>query len=405
MSAVVQPILTPNRADMLAHVEHLFGGYLEGMHDGLIELAWTDATPDDSGRYPLRHGQLFGTDQIEELVDRAIELNLQARTNVYIGACLRKPDTPPFGRGNDEDFYCAPSYWSDLDDKDANDQAKNRFGGAPPSMVVRTGESPHWRHQLWWRLSSPIDNAERARAAVSGIAVAFGGDGTVSNPSRVMRLAGTIAWDQKPGRRPELTKIIKLNTPGLPAYVPDHVERVFPPLFSMAHARAARSEPGPNVGIVRQRNSLGLATGKVVDGRERHMVNVICARLIDYCGQFGAAPTADELFEDAWPIYEASTDLSRAGRNKPEFMEKCRTTMRRFETGKIRGARTLEEAVESYQTRRNAKRENTRHEAEKNGDEAEFGKADESVYEYLDMPSRRSPIRGGSSRMSSSKTR
>ena len=47
---MVAPILTPNQDDMLAHLEHLFGGYLDGCQDGLVELAWTDPSPKDDGR-------------------------------------------------------------------------------------------------------------------------------------------------------------------------------------------------------------------------------------------------------------------------------------------------------------------------------------------------------------------
>ena len=31
----------PNPDQMLAHLQHLFGGFLDGVHDGLVELAWT----------------------------------------------------------------------------------------------------------------------------------------------------------------------------------------------------------------------------------------------------------------------------------------------------------------------------------------------------------------------------
>lgn len=385
MTADVQSILTPNEADMREHVEHLFGGFLDGFHDGRIELAWTDAEPDASGRYPLRHAETYATDDIDALIARAVEVNSRPRTNVYIGACLRHPNTPPVGRCNDDDVYCAPAYWSDLDDRDANDHAKQRFAGAPPSLVVRTGDHPHWRNQLWWRLVEPVTDHERVRAAVSGIAAQMGGDGTVANPSRVMRLAGTIAWDQKPGRRPELTRIVRLKSPGLDAYLPDHVERAYPPLFSLPHIKAARAAHGPNAGVVRAKNGLGLSTGKVIDGRERHMVNVICARLIDYCGMFERVPTAEELFDYAWDAYERSTDLSRAGRGRDEFIEKCRSTMRRFEQGKIRGAEDLKRAIASYATKREARQHNLRHEsAFRQDDDDEFA-AREDIFEFLDI--------------------
>ena len=80
------PEIEPDRAAMLRHVELVFGGGFDGALDGLVELAWTDAVTGS-----LRNAQLFGTDQLEELVDRAAELNRIERCNVYVGAALRKP--------------------------------------------------------------------------------------------------------------------------------------------------------------------------------------------------------------------------------------------------------------------------------------------------------------------------
>ena len=173
-----------------------------------------------------------------------------------------------------------------MDDQEANERASSRFADAPPSLVVRTGTYPFKRHQIWYRFDEPLTSAERIRGICTGLSHKLGGDPQVCNPGRVMRLAGTIAWDQKKDRRPEPTKFVSLKAPGLPAYMPEHVERVFPPLYTLEHAREQRAAPGPNVGIIRGKNSLGLETDKVVDGRELHMTNVLCARLIDYCGSF-----------------------------------------------------------------------------------------------------------------------
>lgn len=365
--AEVVGMLRPDADAMRQHIEHVFGGYSD-FDDGRIELAWTESEPNAAGRYQLSHAETFGFEQIDELIERAVALNSKARTNVYIGAALRDPNVAPVGRCNDADFYAATSYWCDLDDKDANDLAKQRWNDAPPSMVVQTGSYPHWRHQLWWRLTEAVTTAEQVSGAVNGISQIMGGDGTVSNPSRVMRLAGSIAWDQKPDRRPEVTRIVTLKSPGLKAYLPEHVERVFPPLFKLTQVRErrdSRAPAGPNVGIVRERNGLGMSTGKVVDGREKHMVSVLMARLIDYCGKYGAEPTAEELFEHAWDAYESTTDLvSRPGRGRDEFMDKCRSTIRRFEAGKIRGIPDVDTAIEAYQTRREASKASVRHETE-----------------------------------------
>jgi Protein of unknown function (DUF3987)/Bifunctional DNA primase/polymerase, N-terminal len=112
--------------------------------------------------------------------------------------------------------------------------------------------------------------------------------------------------------------------------------------FTRANGKGAAS------GKVRERNGLGFETGKVINGRERHMTEILCAKLIDYCGQFGAAPTPEELCEHAWIDYEKSTDFSRPGRGKDEFLAKCRSTVRRFLDGRIKDLETIEEAVAAY---------------------------------------------------------
>jgi hypothetical protein len=56
-----------SRSRCCRHVDHLFGGDLDGCQDGKIELAWTDGK---DGK--LRHAAIFGTDQLDELIERAI---------------------------------------------------------------------------------------------------------------------------------------------------------------------------------------------------------------------------------------------------------------------------------------------------------------------------------------------
>ncbi|MBM3558109.1 MAG: hypothetical protein FJX47_21425, partial [Alphaproteobacteria bacterium] len=72
--------IEPDSDRMLRHLEHLYGGYLDGCHEGRIELAWTDGR---DGR--LRHAAIFGTDELDELVERAVRENRKPGQNVYIG--------------------------------------------------------------------------------------------------------------------------------------------------------------------------------------------------------------------------------------------------------------------------------------------------------------------------------
>ncbi len=339
MNAVVMPMYKPDAAAMTEHVEHLFGGFLDGFHDGLVELSWTDTKPDESGRYKLRHARLFGTDQLDELVEEAARLNAVPMCNVYIGAALRRPDTAPFGRAKDNEAWALTAFYTDLDEDGAVPAARAVYGNAKPTMVVVTGTHPHKRAQLWWKLEEPATSPEHWEAVLRGMAVAMGGDTTVVNPSRVMRLAGSIAWPVKEGRLVEITSIAPLRSPGQSCYAGEHLEHLFPPM--------GKTVASVDTGAALQHapNGLGLAD-RITDGRERYMRDMTVAALISYVGANGCAPTAQELFDEAWPVYERKVDLSRSGRGKDEFAEKCRYAIQRFERGEIRGIETLEKAVE-----------------------------------------------------------
>lgn len=342
MNAVVHPLFQPDTQAMMQHVEHLFGGYLDGCHEGLIELSWTDTKPDAAGRYRLAHAKMFGTDKLDELVEEAARLNAQPMCNVYIGAALRHPDTPPFGRGTDRDAWALTCAYVDLDDPDAALTAKDVYGLDKPTLVVVTGREPHTRAQMWWRLEEPLTDANQWPALLRGFAGRLKGDTTVTNPSRVMRLAGTIAWPVKPGRSIELTAIAPLKEPGRCEYSPEHLARMFPPVVDRPAVPMTAGQLNHTV------NSLGLAD-KILDGREAYMRNTISACLIELIGTTGACPTAQELYDTAWPQYERKVDLTRGGRGADEFAQKCAYTVNRFERGDIRGIETLDKAVEVYQ--------------------------------------------------------
>jgi hypothetical protein len=348
MALAEQPALEPDRAAMLAHLEHLFGSYLDGAQDGLIEIAWTDTMPDDAGKYKLGHAKLFGTDELEKAVDQAVKVNSVPMCNVYVGGALRKPNAT--GRGHDTDLYAALCVWCDLDSSDSVQSAKLNYASAKPTFVVKTGNIPHQRIQCWWKLSDRIDDPERLRGLLMGIACQMGGDTTVTNPARLMRLAGGIAWPQKTGRVTEITSIVALKEPGLQEYMPEHLEHVFPPVVSFAAAKERRLKDGGDGSIVRA-SQLGMPTGKVIDGREKYMVKLILATLIEYVGTNGTEPGTDDLFNAAWPVYRQQVDLSRPGRGEGEFKEKCNYTVRRFVQGQIPGLRTIDEAISVYHKR------------------------------------------------------
>lgn len=337
----VTPFVSPDRTAMREHLEHLFGGFLDGYHDGKIEIAWTDATPDASGKHKLRHAEYFGTDELDEAADRAAQLNSTPMVNVYVGAALRNPDSAPFGRSSDADAWALTALYVDLDDPGTATAAKDTYGITRPTFVCVTGREPHTRAQLWWRLDEPLTDPDQWRAMLDGMAATLGGDTTVTNAGRVMRLAGSVAWPVKEGRVVELTTYIRPQG-AAQSYPAETVQRALCRDLTKSAQKTASFVPQPST------TTTGLFGHTIQDGRERYMRQTIAAVLLEYIGTTGTDPTPQELFDAAWPQYERGVDLSRPGRGPAEFAEKCEYAVKRFHAGKIAGMRDLDEAVATY---------------------------------------------------------
>lgn len=226
----VEPIRDPDPEAMLRHLEHLVSVDLGVARDGLIELAWTDHQ-----RGTLSCARMFGVDEIAAIAERAAALNRTPGCNVYVGAALRRPEAQRDRRGSDADFYAAPCSWIDIDRDQAHAAAATaKRIGAPPTMTIVTGRHPHTRAQMWWRLDEPCRDPASIRALNVMLARALGGDPSVVNPGRVLRLGGSVAWPTKEGRVLERTET--------------HVPRDGrPAAYSMARLAEAFGAGGPDL--------------------------------------------------------------------------------------------------------------------------------------------------------------
>lgn len=333
------PHLEPNAADMARHLDLLFGNARE-YEDGLIEIAV------NTGKGWL--GQLFGIDQIHDAVDFAHRKNA-ARCNVYVGVALRDPDVPLFGRCDDSDHYATTTVGGDLDTAEASAAAPARTRALPPSFIVCTGQHPHTRLQPFWSLAEAVTDPEQHRALFGGIADTLDGDRAVTNPSRVMRLAGSIAWPTKPGRVAELTSLIPLKY-GHRTYTAEEIARAYPASDKVHAIATHKNDPIERKGA----GALGLGAEQITDGREAYMRDTILAVLIQWVGENGAVPEPQELFDAAWPQYSAKVDFSRPGRGPDEMMRKIVSTLRRFERGQLRGLPDMDAVVARYEAKQKA---------------------------------------------------
>ena len=108
-----------------------------------------------------------------------------------------------------------------------------------------TGRHPHVRAQMLWRQETPERDVEVCRGLNRALAEALSGDPMVINPSRVMRLGGSIAWPTKPGRILEKTEFLIFDDGRPRLYYPGQLAKAFSPSMTVppdAKAGGARSE-------------------------------------------------------------------------------------------------------------------------------------------------------------------
>lgn len=168
---------------------------------GEIQIGWRSA---QTGKLTEFRTFPVGSDDIGDFV---------AGINSVPGqSCYVRASTVREGLGataaTDADFAQAPGIWGDLDDADAFARAGKVETIIRPSAWVETGRHPHWRAQCFWRLEGVCENPVSIKALNERVVALYQGDSSVTNPTRLMRLPGTIAWPSKPGRVPEITQLI-----------------------------------------------------------------------------------------------------------------------------------------------------------------------------------------------------
>lgn len=172
---------------------------------GLVEVSWTSTR----APHKLSGAKLFDLADLDLAADEAAKLNASPSRNVYVSAGLRKPETPTQERAKDDDVFACVAFWCDFDEPRALERGIEEAINInlPPHMIVHTGHEPHTRGQLWWILDEPCEDLALHNRLIRALTVQLKGDRSVTNPSRVMRIAGSVAWPLKAGRVLEMTSL------------------------------------------------------------------------------------------------------------------------------------------------------------------------------------------------------
>ena len=141
----------------------------------------------------------FRLDQIDEAVQHAEAMNA-AKANIYmcINAIdpIKAEDIPAGKAAKDSDILAAFYCFADADTKGAMENIMS-FAGPKFTMSVKTGTTPFSRGHAYWELEEPCQNMDAWKDVQKSIAASLQTDAAVINPSRIMRVAGTVSWPNK----------------------------------------------------------------------------------------------------------------------------------------------------------------------------------------------------------------
>lgn len=181
---VVESIMQPDEGAIKEHLETLFAPLREEYPRGLIEICHGPDKPNKATYFNMR------PDGIADAVAWAA-MRSRAGENVYVGVNPRKPETDLKSRASDSDVQVAIWQFADIDKAEALDGLGRKLRALLPTFSVDTGTNPHRRPHLYWRLDEMVGNMAEWSHRQRGIAAVLGGDAVI-NPSRIMRLAGTV---------------------------------------------------------------------------------------------------------------------------------------------------------------------------------------------------------------------
>lgn len=201
----------------------------------------------------------YAPDWIDEAVDCIVDMNGRGY-NIY---AVRNPIRHDLtGSATDDDILAAFFLWADCDDEASTGNVWH-FGGPKYSAAVTTGTKPSRRVHVYWQLDTPTTDLAAWRDLQARIAAHFKSDRAVINPSRIMRVGGTVAYPfrqkQAKGYEKELTVFrCQYPEPRHPVSF-DQMDRVFP---AVAGATATTS-------------GLQIDTGPVPLDRERARIQAL----------------------------------------------------------------------------------------------------------------------------------
>ena len=191
--------LEHNRSAIERHIELLTQPWIEDGLSALLELRCLKVGGGSKSIYV----DPTDDDLLDDAITKVCDLN-QAGWNGYV--CVNPMDNTNVGPANDEAIVGAYFAFADADDAEASEQLL--ASQVRPDFFVQTGAVPTLRLHAYWSIEG-IPDLDNWQVMQKRLITKFGSDKAICNPSRVMRLAGTVAYPSETKRTrgyiPELT--------------------------------------------------------------------------------------------------------------------------------------------------------------------------------------------------------
>ena len=137
----------------------------------------------------------FKLNAANEAVDLALRMNAN-KLNIYMTINPVNLDAKiKSGKSaKDRDILRAQYSFADADDLQGINGLNELSKILEPDIIVTTGTSPHERRHAYWRLIEPCYDLPSWTQRQKQLADQFNTDKAIVNPSRIMRVAGTISF-------------------------------------------------------------------------------------------------------------------------------------------------------------------------------------------------------------------
>ena len=212
----------------------------------------------------------FALDEVQEAVEHAEGMNA-SKQNIYM--CINPVDGAAdiaAGKGaKDTDILAAFYCFADADTDGAMQNILS-FAGPKFTMSVKTGTVPFTRGHAYWQLDEPVYNMDAWRQVQKAIAGRLNTDPMVVNPSRIMRVAGTVSWPNKDkAAKGYVPEVVEMRTQFSTDRDPVPFERLMQVFPAVKETKAA-ADSTFNIDLGQQAMDRAMAEQSIMSGDDWH---------------------------------------------------------------------------------------------------------------------------------------